>query len=283
MGSQRRLAPVIVLFFPIFLRSLFPAVRYTTFAEADETIRMYADSGLPGTHIARADEWNRWIHEQDRSVRARIDRGIEDSICNLVLYGTSFTATPRIENSADALRGTGQLSAAARVRVRALIAALERPGVSERLRFVREFLARKKIPAGGSETFLSSNLVRFVREQLEYESKLDAARHSDDPSAVFTTRATLYANRGLSVDTSLLPNLALDETLQALYAKGVLRPGSIHRIAIIGPGLDFTILRTSAMDTISILCRPSSPLLLWNPRSGCILAALRSYGCRRST
>src|SRR5258708_30280483 len=56
---------------------------------------------------------------------------------------------------------------------------------------------------------------------------------------VLLTRGTLYASRGLSVDTSLLPNYALEDTLRVMAGKGALGPGKIKRIAVIGPGLDF--------------------------------------------
>jgi hypothetical protein len=44
----------------------------------------------------------------------------------------------------------------------------------------------------------------------------------------------------VSLDTSLLPNLALEDSLKAMGARGLLAPGSVHRAAVIGPGLDFT-------------------------------------------
>jgi hypothetical protein len=240
MGMRSLLSLALILFSSIASFSTVPSARYTTFPEAEETIRTYRDSGLPGIQVLVPDKWNRWIREQDRRVRVRIDRGIEDSISNLILYGTSFTPAPRIEDSADAMNSAAGLSSAARVRVHALSLALDSPGANERTGFVRDFVAHKQIPAAARERWLSDNLVRFIREQRDYDARLNAARQSTDPSAVFTTRSSLYAKRGLSVDTSLLPNFAIDETLQALAAKGVLRPGSVHRIAIIGPGLDFS-------------------------------------------
>jgi len=53
------------------------------------------------------------------------------------------------------------------------------------------------------------------------------------------TRSTLFQERGLSVDTSLLPNYAIEDTLRAMMRKGALTPGNIRRIAIVGAGLDF--------------------------------------------
>ena len=42
-------------------------------------------------------------------------------------------------------------------------------------------------------------------------------------------------------ETSLLPNYGLPEdTLKTMLRKGAIQPGSLHRILVIGPGLDFT-------------------------------------------
>jgi hypothetical protein len=113
-------------------------------------------------------------------------------------------------------------------------------GRNERVRFVRDFLARQKIAKNAEQRYLTENLRRFVTEQAAYQKKLQDAAADADPSAVYLARGTLFETRGLSVDTSLLPNFALEETLRAMVRKGVLVPGSMHQIAVIGPGLDFT-------------------------------------------
>jgi len=57
--------------------------------------------------------------------------------------------------------------------------------------------------------------------------------------AALDTFSTIYRERGLSSDTSLAADFALDRALASLAEKGGLgRP--IRRVAIIGPGLDFT-------------------------------------------
>jgi hypothetical protein len=52
--------------------------------------------------------------------------------------------------------------------------------------------------------------------------------------------ATLYEDRGLSSDTRINADFALDRALAALKASGRLAQGSVRRVAVIGPGLDFT-------------------------------------------
>ena len=71
-------------------------VRFLTFNDVRETLEKYANSDLQESRIASAEEWDRWIREQDHDVRSRIDRGVEDSISNLILFGTSFTKFPRL-------------------------------------------------------------------------------------------------------------------------------------------------------------------------------------------
>ncbi len=215
-------------------------VRYLRFDEVQETLRLNADSGLPGSEIQQSDTWDAWIRAQDAEVRGRIDRGIEDSTSNLILYGTSFTSLPRVESVERAATESGDLEPATIARIRALVVSLPSGAKNERLRFVRDFLERKGIAQDSVESYFTENLRRFIAEQGAYQKKLQDAAKEDDPSAVYLARGTLFENRGLSVDTSLLPNFALEETLRAMVRKGVLAAGTMHRIAVIGPGLDFT-------------------------------------------
>lgn len=216
------------------------SVRYLRFEEVQETLRLNADSGIPGSEIAESAAWNAWIRARDADVRGRIDRGIEDSISNLILYGTSFMSLPRIESVERAASESGELTPATIARIHALAAALPSAGRNERVRFVRDFLARQKIAKNAEEQYFTQNLRRFIAEQAAYQKKLQQSAADADPSAVYLARGTLFETRGLSVDTSLLPNFALEETLRAMVRKGVLAAGSMHRIAVIGPGLDFT-------------------------------------------
>ena len=215
-------------------------VRYLRFDEVQSTLQQFAGSGLPGSETDDATAWDAWIRDRDAEVRSRIARGTEDSISNLILYGTSFTNLPRIEGPEAALSNSGELTPAARDRVHALSQALASNSNVERVQFAREFLSHEGIAPSALEKRLRENLLRFIAEQRDYQQKLREAQNNADPSAVFLARGTLFASRGLSIDTSLLPNFALEETLRSMLAKQAIAPGSIRRIAIIGPGLDFT-------------------------------------------
>src|SRR5262249_38696417 len=51
---------------------------------------------------------------------------------------------------------------------------------------------------------------------------------------------TFFRDRGLSSDTTMFVNVALDVALTEISSKRLVPPGFIRRVAIIGPGLDFT-------------------------------------------
>ncbi len=215
-------------------------VRFLRFEDAAETLKLFTDAGLSTIDIKDSTGWNDWVRTRDAEVRARVDQGVEDSISNLILYGASYTNLPRLEGVESAPSETGELTAAARARVHALAAALRNGTRNERLRFVNDFLARKGIPRESVEAKLQENLKRLITEQRTYREKLKAAETASDPDAKLLARGTLYQDRGLSADTSLLPNYALEDTLRTMLKKGAIQTGTMHRILVIGPGLDFT-------------------------------------------
>jgi hypothetical protein len=130
-------------------------------------------------------------------------------------------------------------------RVDDFIRALKAPGKNERLIYMRQFLEGRGYGLATAEQqtqleqYLLANFERVSEEYQKYQQVLARARESKDPSDEFAARSTLFEERGVSLDTSLMPNFALEEALRALSAKGLLAKGSVQRVAIIGPGLDF--------------------------------------------
>jgi hypothetical protein len=226
--------------FAIAVAAFALAPRFQRFDEVRDIIVSFTRSGAIASDLPNATSWNQWIRGCDREIRARIDRGVEDSISNLILYGASFTALPRIEGAEEALTPSGGLSEGARARVRAFASALPCRTENERLRFATGFLVRRGIASAAIQSVLEANLARFAAEQHAYRDTLESASKKADSGELLFTRSTLFHDRGLSVDTSLLPNFALEDTLRAMIRKGALSPGAIRRIAVIGPGLDFT-------------------------------------------
>jgi len=87
------------------------------------------------------------------------------------------------------------------------------------------------------QKFLAANLVRMLRDDQRFAAALETARKAD-AEAEFKARSRVFEQRGISLDTTLLPNLAIEEALKQLKERGLLKSGSVERVAVIGPGLD---------------------------------------------
>lgn len=204
--------------------------------------------------------WPAWITRRDAEIRSRLALGDEDSLVNLLLFGSSYTREPRVtpkeiaqiaqpesRPSADAKAATLPVSKILQARVDDLIQGLAAPGSNERLLFARRLLieGRGHDPRTASgrarlREYLLASVVRVLNEQAAYAKALAAARLLADPTEEFSERSRLYRNRGLSSDTSLMPNFGLEESLKAMRARGLIAAGDVRRVAVVGPGLDFT-------------------------------------------
>jgi hypothetical protein len=209
-------------------------------------------SGLAGLTPAQLEKvWPDWIERHDREIRERLAQGDEDTIVNWMLFGTSFTTRPRavlgaVETGAAGdrelvLRRTIELISA---RIDDLLQALAAPGNDERRLFARALLERKGLRFSTSadreaaRDYLRAAVIRVADEQDQIEQELGATAGSD-PIREFALRSRLFRTRGLSLDTSLLPNYSVDQALTAMKTRGALKPLTVRRVAIVGPGLDF--------------------------------------------
>jgi hypothetical protein len=197
-------------------------------------------------HLSGSDadaRWSAWLARRDATIRGRMARGDEDSVVNLLLYGTSFTRWPRATPAALPSASDAALAAVMNGRVSDLAAAIESPGDDERLRFVRSVVERDGAPAGvfsrqAARRYLTRLRSRVLAENEHYMRRLaDAA--ASEASRQRAAQATLYRDRGLSSDTSLRVDFALEQTLAALRDRGELAGRPAARIGVIGPGLDF--------------------------------------------
>jgi SAM-dependent methyltransferase len=203
-----------------------------------------------------ADRWPKWAARRDAETRSRLARGDQDSLVNLLMYGTSFTRQPRLtaeymagleaqDRRAPAPSGLDHLTRAFLSRVDDLLTALRKPGPDERLQFMAGLARRQGFRLEGAEgrarfeQHLLGEVSRARKELTDHAKELAAARALGDASQELAARSKLFRNRGISLDTSLLPNLAIEEALRALRERGWLDPGRVRRAAIIGPGLDF--------------------------------------------
>ena len=224
------------------------ATRTITLAEARPVLAALGDSVPSGLRDLRGPDadarWSDWLKERDVDIRRRIATGDEDSVVNLMLYGTSFTRWPRATPAAVAASGlAARLEDVMDGRVADLAAAVESPGTDERLRFVRGVVERNGIATGAASRaatrrYLIALRSRVLLENERYMRRL-AALSLADPSQQRAAQATLYRDRGLSSDTSLRVDFALEQTLAALRDRGELRGRPVERVAVVGPGLDF--------------------------------------------
>jgi hypothetical protein len=193
-------------------------VRFLRWPDVQSLLAGFAVSPEKLPVFKDAEEWDAWIRERDASIRGRVDHGIEDSISELILFGTSFPAPPKLGTAADAVNAAGDLTAKARARRDAFVQAIDQLD-NERFRIVLEFLRRRRITEEELGPFLSGSLRSFALEEAGLPKK------------------QVRADVGISPETSLLINFALEDILRGLQTHGAL-PARIRRIAVIGPGLD---------------------------------------------
>jgi hypothetical protein len=190
--------------------------------------------------------WPGWVFRRDGEIRRRLEQGDEDSLFNLLLFGTSFTRLPRALNDSTKLGGPQRGAEIVRGRLADLVAGIAAPAANERLLFARELVTRHGIdpanPSGKEQVrlYLLAIMKRVVGEVEGYSRTIESARSVTDATAELVARSTLFHARGLSSDTSIRVDFAIDQALEALESRGMLARGSVRRAAVIGPGLDFT-------------------------------------------
>jgi hypothetical protein len=211
-----------------------------------EALRQNLPPELRGKTAADLEvAWPRWVVQRDQAIRARLERGDEDSIVHFWHYGTSFTKLPPVTERNVA--GLGGPDAAARIleqRLDDLVTGIASPRTNERLQFAQRVLERHGIDPTTSAGVVQARayleaLRRRVLEELDEQRKtLQSAQHLE-PAAAVAAFGTMFRDRGLSSDTSLLPSFAIEQAFEARMKQGLIGAGRVRRIAIVGPGLDF--------------------------------------------
>ncbi len=238
------------------------APRNISFAEAQPVLQDFADDlpndlkTLPSVHIP--DVWPEYVRRHDSETRVRLLQGDEDSLVNLLLFGTSFTHQPRLTDEfvteaehapASATGIVSENNEAVRVldvRVKDMARALANPGANERIAYMRRLLEKKGLRFETSASrenvrqYLISSVARVRQEFQEYRKTVEAARATADLNTELAVRSTLFQRRGISLDTSIMPDYALEEALKLMLDHGLIAKGSIRKVAVVGPGLDFT-------------------------------------------
>ena len=87
--------------------------------------------------------------------------------------------------------------------------------------------------------WILENVARVGREQAAFDAELERVRGLPDATEQLAARATLFRERGIALDTSIRPAVAIEEALGDALARGLLAKGGVRRVAVVGPGLDF--------------------------------------------
>jgi len=222
---------------PVWCASQSVRSEFISLADAQPVLKGLANSVPAELKPGSLDEarWAAWVQSSDREIRKRLDRGTEDTLTNLLRFGVTFTKEYRIDDEYLIRYGQSSLvNSFAENRANDLIRAMAQPNPPERLADMRAFLKKQgyslNTPQERARTrkYLLDNLARLRDDYLKYK-----AQSKDEH------RFQLFQDRGISLDTNLWPDYQLEVSFRSLLAKGLVKPGSIRRVAIVGPGLDF--------------------------------------------
>jgi hypothetical protein len=223
---------------------------YLSLDDARAVLRAFPGELPSGIESATpsAARWLDWETSHDREIRTRLERGDADSIINFVLFGASFTTQPRITGKQTEAADSEAVGRLILARVQDFTEAVMRPGRNERLQFAADWLDRNGVNFSAAEAdkririIVVENCRRVLREQRQYAASIAEAKRKGDAASLFVARSALYRERGLSLDTSFRPNIAVERSLAEMQKAGML--SQVRRAAVIGPGLDFTDKRS---------------------------------------
>lgn len=214
--------------------------RFISLEEARPVLQRFSNN-IPSELTTRsldANAWSRWVQQKDRQIRDRLRRGEEDTITNLLRFGVTFTKEARIDRESLSLFGSSPLvNSIAERRANDLIRALASRNANEGIQQARALLEQEGYSFGSAQQrgrlkkHLLDNLARMRDEFNQYREM--------HKTATLAQRSHLYEERGISLDSNLWPDYALDRSLREILQSGLLKQRTVKRIAIVGPGLDF--------------------------------------------
>lgn len=237
--SQTRFILVAALSIPAPAFAQQPRIEYMPLDAAQPVLHAFSDT-LPVElrNTPNAASWLLWVQAQDKSIRERLDLGEEDTLTNLLRFGVTYTNEYQIDREYLSRYGNSSLvNSFAENRANDLVRALASPTANEGMQQMRAFLIQRGYAFKSEQDrarvkqHLLDNLARMRDEFAQFREKLKTA----NPAG----QSELYSQRGISLDSNLWPDYALDRSLEELVKAGMFKPGSVRRIAIIGPGLDF--------------------------------------------
>lgn len=212
--------------------------QFVPFSAAEPILQTYQKSLPAALKPPTVAAWDAWVRQNDREIRVRLDRGEEDTLTNLLREGVTYTKEERISYSALERYGKDKsVDALADQRADDMIRAMASPHPSAGMADLRAFLEKKgfnlNTPQGQQKVkaYLLANLARMRDEVIKAVKEVYLKKDANPYQA--------FKERGISTDSDLYPDYAIDLQLRHMLAEGLLKPGSIHRVGIVGPGLDF--------------------------------------------
>ena len=215
--------------------------QFVPFSAAQPILKTYLNS-LPadlkpgGQPTAAA--WDAWVRRNDQEIRTRLERGEEDTLTNLLRLGVTYTKQERISfHDLESFGKDKYVDETASKRADDLIRALASPHANEGMTEMRNFLEKQgfnlKTPEGQKKVkaYMLANLARMRDEVIRAQAELYSKKDAD--------LSQQFKDRGISTDSNLYPDYTIELHLRHLMEQGLLKPGSIRRVAIVGPGLDF--------------------------------------------
>jgi len=217
------------------------APQFVSFSGAWPILKAYWNSlpaDLKSAGQPTAAAWDTWVHRSDQEIRARLERGQEDTLTNLLRLGVTYTKQDRISfHDLEQFGKNKYIDSLASKRAEDLIRALAAPHATEGVAEMRSFLEKQgfnlRTPGGQEKVknYMLANLARMRDEVIKAQAELYNKKGAD--------LSRQFKDRGLSTDSNLYPDYTIELHLRHMMEQGLLKPGSIRRVAIVGPGLDF--------------------------------------------
>ena len=208
-----------------------PVPDYITVEQAGPVLQAMSALLPPGIERTTADSWPAWVRKADREVRARLDRGEEDTLSNLVRFGVTFTKEYRIDDEYFRRLGESSLVNAFADRrvddlIRALAAQNSSPGLAEMGAFVEKkgYSLRSAPERTRLKRYLLANLQRLHTDFLQSGQQ---AR---------TNRDQMFQERGISLDSNLWPDYDLHQHMLPWHATGCSNRRACARLQSSGRG-----------------------------------------------
>jgi hypothetical protein len=218
-----------------FCPALAQTPQFVSFSSAQPVLEAMRSSLPPELKASlTAAAWDKWVRTEDKEIRSRIEEGEENTLTNLLRMGVTFTKEPPInyEDLGDYGRSTA-INSIADKRANDLVRALAAPHPSEGMLEMRALLERKGFSLKTPE----------AQKKVKAYLLVNLARWRDDVARARAQAKTnpyqAFKDRGISTDSNLYPDYTIELHLKHMMDQGLLKPGSVHRIAIVGPGLDF--------------------------------------------